>query len=235
MEALRPNKERAKFAIILIFISMAIDIIALLSDYMQYNLLSNAANGLGISTEDATINDLRQQLINLTNLTIIIVSGIVFIRWFRRAYFNLHQKTDYLTESEGWAAGAWFVPVLSWFRPFQIMRDLYVETDKILMTHVIDYKARTNMFVLVSWWTIWILNGFIGSSLLRGAFNVTTIDGFISNTISHMVLSFLGIPLAFLTVHLVKKYSEMETLLIEMKDESSETMNNTEVILVPAN
>ena len=146
MEALRPNEQRAKTTILFLYISIVIDIIAFVGDYLQYNLLTNASNGISIGIDEANSNDLRQRLISLINLIIIIVSGIVFIRWFRRAYFNLHQKTDYLYNSEGWAAGGWFVPIVCWYKPFQIMRELYEETDKILMNSIEGYKERTNRF-----------------------------------------------------------------------------------------
>ena len=63
MEKMRPNGQRAKIAMMLIWTVLTIEIISILSDYLQYDLLQTVANGDQISTETATGNDLRQKII----------------------------------------------------------------------------------------------------------------------------------------------------------------------------
>ena len=65
MEDLKPNEQRAKNAITLIWIVLALEIASLISGYFQYDLLQTAANGGVISTETATANDTREQLIGI--------------------------------------------------------------------------------------------------------------------------------------------------------------------------
>lgn len=219
METLRPNKKRAKIAMLFVYIVMAFDVISIFSDYLQYNLLIAASEGEIINEDEVLFNDLRQQLIAVVYLLMIITSGILFILWFRRAYYNLHQKTEYLSYSEGWAAGSWFVPVLCLFRPFQIMKELYVETDKILSNRLMGYQAKINTWILGSWWALWIINNFLGNIIFRTSINMETIEGIMTNTELSMVSSGIGIILGFLTVNLIKNYSEMETLLFELPGE----------------
>lgn len=102
MENLKPNEKRAKNAIILIWIMLAFDIISFISGYFQYNLLQSAANGVEISIETANANDLREQIIGITNLIVFFISAITFILWFRRAYYNLHLKLSFLSYREEW-------------------------------------------------------------------------------------------------------------------------------------
>ena len=45
MESLRPNEQRAKNAIFWIWIVLALEIVNLISSYMQYDLLQTVANG----------------------------------------------------------------------------------------------------------------------------------------------------------------------------------------------
>ncbi len=61
--------------------------------------------------------------------------------WFRRAYFNLHQKVSYLSHSEGWAAGSWFVPIVNLYRPYQIMKEIYVETKELFTKRGLSEKV----------------------------------------------------------------------------------------------
>ncbi len=91
-EKLRPNEQRAKNAIVLIWIILALEIASLISGYFQYDLLNTVANGGEISTETANANDSREQIVGIIYMIAYIISGIMFIQWFRRAYYNLHQK-----------------------------------------------------------------------------------------------------------------------------------------------
>jgi len=226
MEMLRPNQQRAKIAVIFLFIVMALDIISVISDYLEYNLLSTVVNGGFISEEQASSNDLRQMVIGVLYLIAFLTSGILFICWFRRAYYNLHLKAQYLSYSEGWAAGAWFVPILCWFRPYQIMQEMFTETDKILMQKVEGYRPKTNKTLLIVWWVLWIISSFLGNFVLKYSFKADTVEEMAKSTIAGLILSALGVPLGLLVIKIVKDYSSMESLLIELKDEPTDSLND---------
>lgn len=90
-------------------------------------------------------------------LIAVIVAAVLFIMWFRRAYFNLNQfRFQWLYCSEGWAAGAWFVPIVNLFFPYRIMLDL----DKGY--GLIDEKSRdyaNELSTLIGWWWgFWIVS-----------------------------------------------------------------------------
>lgn len=87
---LRPNAQRAKTAILLLYCVLAIEIISLLSGYFQYDLLSTIAEGYFVSEATANSNDTREQIVGALYMIAFIISAITFIRWFRRAYYNLH-------------------------------------------------------------------------------------------------------------------------------------------------
>ena len=86
MENLKPNGQRAKYVITLIWIVLALEIVSLISGYFQYDLLQTAANGGEISAETATANDTREQIIGIVYLIAYIISAVTFIQWFRRAF-----------------------------------------------------------------------------------------------------------------------------------------------------
>ena len=128
MENLKPNRQSAKNAITLIWIILVLEIVSLISGYFQYDLLQTVVNGGDISMEAADSNDSREQIIGIIYMIAYVISAVTFIQWFRRAYFNLHSLVPNLTYTEGWAAGSWFVPVIGFFRPYQIMVELYNKT-----------------------------------------------------------------------------------------------------------
>ncbi|MDI5896118.1 DUF4328 domain-containing protein [Flavobacterium algoritolerans] len=222
MENLKPNSQRAKIAIMLLWTVLTVEIISLLSDYLQYDLLETVANGGQITTEAATDNDLRQKIIGLIYLTVYVISGITFIRWFRRAYYNLHIKAESLSFTEGWAAGCWFVPIISLYRPNQIMKELYQETQSLLSKKDENYAQNLTTHFIGWWWALWIISSFLGQFIFRYSMKAETLEELTTTTIASIFASIIGIPLAIITVKVIKDYSEVEHLLYELKDEEEE-------------
>jgi hypothetical protein len=216
MEKMRPNGQRAKIAMMLIWTVLTIEIISILSDYLQYDLLQTVANGGQISTETATGNDLRQKIIAIIYLVTYIISGITFIRWFRRAYFNLHLKAETLSFTEGWAAGCWFVPFISLYRPKQIMKELYVETQNLLTTKQENSMVNLNTQFIRWWWALWLIASFLGQFVFRYSQKAETLEELTTVTIVSIIASIIGIPLALITVKIIKDYAEIEPLFCNL-------------------
>ncbi|MET3020331.1 DUF4328 domain-containing protein [Flavobacterium hydatis] len=231
MEELRPNGQRAKNAMLLIWIVMAIELVALISKCFQYNLLQTAINGGSITTDEAIANDTTEQTIAYIYLIVYIISAVTFIQWFRRAYYNLHLKVEYLSHSEGWAAGSWFVPIISLYRPVQIMRELYEETKSFLIEKGIKVSDNFTTSLLTPWWTLWIVNNILGQIIYR--YPANSIGELINITIASIVSNIIGISLALITVKIIKNYSSVEPLLVEV--ENNEKQFKTTEPLVESN
>jgi len=217
IKALRPNDQRAKNAILLIWIVLALEIVAFSSSYLQYNLLSDAANGRDFTTEAAELNDTREGVVGIVYAIFSLISAITFIQWFRRAYYNLHQNVNHLSQTEGWAAGCWFVPIVNLYRPYQLMKEMYIETKNFLLKNGIAIKESFDISNLGLWWTLWLVSNIIGQFVFRYSLRAETIDELTISTVAEMVGSALGIPLAIVTIKLIKDYSRVETLLREVK------------------
>ena len=216
---LRPNKQRAKNAIILIYIILALEFVLLISSYFQLELLNRILTD-NYTTEELTANDNREGILALVYMLAHILSAVMFIKWFRRAYYNLHQKTNHLSYSEGWAAGAWFVPILNLYRPYQIMKELYNETRNLLLKNDINVSKSFSTNLLGLWWALWIIASFIGQAIFR--LPTETTQDFIFMTNMQMVASIIGIPLALITIRVIKDYSNNETLLNEINNQEEE-------------
>ena len=223
MENLKPNQQRAKQAIVLIWIMLVIELISLLSSYLQFDLLQLVKEGGEVSEQTAAANDSREQIIAWVYLAAYIISAITFIRWFRRAYYNLHLKTNYLSHTEGWAAGAWFIPIFHYYKPYQIMKELYQETKGILNNKgLLTYSLPSTRF-LGLWWTLWIISSLLGQIVFRLSMNAHSIDDFTITTSLSIIGNIIGIPLALITIKLINDYSRLEQQLFELKDEEETT------------
>jgi hypothetical protein len=216
MEELRPNGQRAKNAMLLIWIVMAIELVALISKCFQYNLLQTAVNGGVITTDEATANDTTEQTIATLYLIVYFISGITFIQWFRRAYYNLHLKVGNLSHGEGWAAGSWFTPIVNLYRPKQIMTELYDKTKSYLEQNRITINDNFTTGLLTLWWTLWIVSSILGQFIFR--YPTNSVDELINSTIASIILNIIGIPLALITIKIIKDYSRVEPLLVEVEN-----------------
>ncbi|AWW30593.1 DUF4328 domain-containing protein [Echinicola strongylocentroti] len=215
MEALRPNQKRAKLAQLFIYIIIVFHAVSIISGYMQYELLSNAAES-GITDQEAELNDLRETVIAVLIVVTYVVSVIVFLNWFRRAYFNLHLlMSERLEFSEGWAVGAWFVPLINLYRPYRIMMELFDETESYLRRKKVKFDAPYQEGLVISWWITWILGGLIGRISWRVYANADTIDEFVEMTIIDMITSGIIMVSGLLVTKLIKDYSQLEQVLAE--------------------
>jgi amino acid transporter len=134
MLLLRDNTARAKQIISIFWIMLGITIVNMCSLGWQYYLLMDAqASPESIDMETLRTSDTLRTFISSANLIMLVLGMIFFIMWFRRAYYNLHMLPWHTARhTEGWAAGSWFIPILSLFWPYQIMDDIWKGTQKAI-------------------------------------------------------------------------------------------------------
>lgn len=216
---MKPNQQRARIAIILIWIVCSMDIISMVSGLFQYQLIEDAKNGVMVTTQRASANDTREAVIAIAYLVVYIISIVTFIMWFRRAYYNLHQKFEYLQHSEGWAAGCWFVPIVSLYRPYQIMKEIYTITIEVLTEKGIEVNQRLGKYTLGFWWTLWIINNILGQIVFRYQPNADSLEELSMSTILSLVNNLVGIPLAVITYKVISDYAKIEPLLETLGEE----------------
>ncbi len=198
---------------------LVFEIVSFISAYFQYDLLRVSSIGGEISPDTITANETSEIVVGLLSAITYIISAITFIQWFRRAYYNLHLKVNFLNYTEGWAAGCWFVPFINLYRPYQIMKELYEETDELLSKKGISVNQTFSTTLLGWWWAFWIINNFVGQFVFRYSLKAESIDELTTSTIASMIGNLLGIPLALIAIKVIKDYSTVEPLLNEIKDE----------------
>jgi hypothetical protein len=209
------NSARAKQVIVFLWISVVIALVMFISDFAQYNLLEQLGNGTA-SYEEADANDVRQGLIAIIYLGTAIATGIIFIRWFRRAYHNLSRAGLNTEFSEGWAAGAWFVPFMNLGRPYKIMKEIWEGTlvllDRIKPGHADYIEGKT---LIGFWWFCWIVDSVFSQISSRMAWNSSDIDTLMTSTALGMVSSLFSIAAGLLIITVVKKISAVENEVYE--------------------
>jgi Ca2+/Na+ antiporter len=187
MEKLEPNGQRTKDVITLIWIILVFDIALLILNFYQYKV----------------------QVLGIIYLIVFILYMLAFLRWFYTAYSNLHQKVANLSYTKGWAIGSWFVPILNFYRPYKIMKELYCKTETLLIERkILSDKNPSITYLLGWWWFLFIVSNFIVPRLDRPQFRLET------ETIEQLA-NIINILLALITIKVIKDYSKMESLLFQ--------------------
>jgi len=87
----------------------------------------------------------------------LIIQYIFFFIWVYRSYKNCRGFTANTRFTSGWSVGYFFIPLLNWFRPYQVMQDIWkISTDPNRAL-----GARDSVLVGI-WWTLWLLQTVAG-------------------------------------------------------------------------
>lgn len=157
MEQLRSNVQRGKIAIIFIWIVIAINFLSLLESQMiNFGIVRLDT----FSSSESNFYQILYYVVYTFPLLYLVALGVsatMFMRWFRRAYYNLGVLTGECVYDDSWAVKAWFVPFLNLYRPYKMMKELFEETDKYLFENYmlggnILYAERLKIDVLKWWW-----------------------------------------------------------------------------------
>jgi hypothetical protein len=110
--------------------------------------------------------DLRQGTVAVLQLLALVASAVFFLRWFHRSYKNLRAVGGEQRYGQGWAIGAWFIPILNLFRPKQIANDIWRGSD----------PANPVATLLGWWWAAFLVSQFADNIAGRLAFHGNTVS-----------------------------------------------------------
>lgn len=208
MNKVLPNGQRAKAAQIFIGIVTGLTVLSIVSNLLQYNLLSNIYN---VSFKEADANDLRQIVVAALIFIAFIGGAITYIMWSRRAYHNLHKAgVKGLRYSEGWAAGAWFVPFFNFVGPFMITKEIINSTMDSVKGEIEDNGQRTklNTFFVI-WWVTYLLSGII-ERVAASKLNTTNISSMQEGTIISIVSDAMTIISGVTIIYIIREMRKVE-------------------------
>ena len=219
LSLLKPNFKRAKVAQLFVWAVMAIEILSVISSYLQFRLLKDFENGEEVTELMIASNDTREQWMGISYTVLFIISGFTFIMWFRRAYYNLSIRTT-AVHDHSWAAGSWFVPFLNLIRPYRIMMELSSKTSQLINLRTTQF-THSNSTLIGMWWTLWILGNFGGNLLMRETLSAETVEELLQSTSVAIGVSAFMIPVSIVTVLMIQSYAQKEELLTKLESTSN--------------
>jgi hypothetical protein len=221
MQALRPNNKRAQTVITVFWVMLALELLSAASSFLQYQLFLDVQNGLEVSEERAGVNDLREGAVALLFLAAYITAVITFLRWFRRAYFNLLQRATYLPNTDAQAVYTWFIPFVNLVRPFKIMRELYNESKFLFERNSISLRSPLSDTFLGIWWALWIINNIVSNVAFRISLRSETIDELIFANRWSLASHVTGTLAVLAVIKVVSDYSKVEGTMSQLPAEAA--------------
>jgi hypothetical protein len=141
---------------------------------------------------DNTVNALNGLV-----LVLYIATGVVWIIWFYRARTNTDAwPSDYQRRRAGWAIGGWFCPIVNFWFPYMMAKDILDDTEADVN------RGRATRPLVVIWW-LGFLALLVGALVQRGRGDAQTIDDFTGDAtlnIVSVVIRILAIVPAFYVV-----------------------------------
>jgi hypothetical protein len=157
---------------------VACAIVALLSAILeaQYLRLIGRAIANGSLPIDAPNVEHHRRVLAVISGPIAAATGVVFVVWFHRAYWNLSRLGIFgLRYGSGWSIGAWFVPILNLFRPKGIADDIWRGSDVELPVES-PLPRRQAPLTFAVWWLSFILSALVGAAGAVLLNRATTLD-----------------------------------------------------------
>ena len=115
----------------------------------------------------AELNDAMQSLDGMLILLVLVYipTMVLFLMWTHRASRNLQSLGSHGQRfSPGWAVGWWFVPIMFFFRPYQVMAEIWRGSDPNMpWGSNVDWKEAPVSALLAWWWLLWVASNLVGS------------------------------------------------------------------------
>jgi len=211
---LRDNEQRNKIAYGFIMSMTVVSFISFCTELIGIIIINKLIAGDFI--EDATLElfDNSMQAVRVLYIGIFVGAVITFIMWFRRAYYNVHEFAITPPKySEGWAAGAWFIPIISLIRPIQIMKEIWFETIAFLRNKTTNAPLEPPMGKLNLWWGTWVVGSIIGNISSRFFSDSEVLDEMIIGYYLDITVSVLIMISGITLLQLIKEYGVLENEL----------------------
>ena len=212
----------------LLYVQVALALIAIGSNLMEYQLLTDFQNGVYFNQEmavaDAESNDKRQQIIAFSYLAVFIISGILILKWI----YQSNQNARYLGAKDmaftpAWSIGFYFIPIVSLWKPYQAMKEIWQASQ-----NPNNWQLEKVSSILGVWWFFWIANSMVGQAVFRVSRRAQEISEIMNVNLISQVSEILSIPLAVVTWLLINKISNTQKAQRDYNLEQAEASDVSE-------
>ncbi len=217
---MKNNSQRSRIALLLIYFILVIEVLYLIVNCWYMVILQNIINNVPMNDSGIDYCELSIAFLTILHAIALLISAVTFIKWFRRAYYNLDTQIETRFE-DVWCVWSWFAPIINIFRPYQIMKELYVETNELLVEDIGTYTPSNTAYVIL-WWILWVVTLVVGNISYEWEAKAQTAEHILMSTQLDIFSTALWICLSILTIKVIGDYAKMEQLLYQMNIKAEE-------------
>ena len=195
-----------KFLRTMLWILVGMGVVSMFSSLAQMSLLSSDT----FSQAQAESNDARQQAVAVIYLCAFVLTGIAFLKWIHRANLNCHGfGAQGMVYSPGWSIGYYFIPILSLYKPYHAMKEIYAASR-----NPSTWQNEMSTPLLGWWWALWLISGFLGQASFRLTMAANTVELLQASTTVSIIDDISQIILCIVAISLVSAVSMAQERLV---------------------
>ncbi|MFF2275747.1 DUF4328 domain-containing protein [Agromyces sp. NPDC058126] len=145
-------------------------------------------SGIDTTVDRLDLYDQGTAVVSILSSLAIIAAGVIWVIWqFRVA----KQVTGQTRRSPGWHAGSWFIPIVSFWFPYQNVSDLW------------RALGRTRPSWLIVWWLLWVVGNYAIQLSSRAYLFAEDLEGFRAGmwlSLAGELLMLASAPMAWLVI-----------------------------------
>ena len=150
---------------------------------------------------ELTAIDDRSRAIEWLWRVVRIAAVVWFCMFMVRANRNARSFGSPMSVQPGWAAGYFFVPILSLWKPYEAMKEIWQGSDPDPNTHSFSVIVPA---LLGWWWAVWIVHN-VGSQVISQAYKpIKGPSAFINASWADIVICGFSIVAALLAIAVVR-------------------------------
>ncbi len=155
MSTLSPlyNGYNARNAVIGTWVLVILSAILLYLNFVQYGIIQDAKIG-NLDQAKVQANDTYKQVVVVILVIVFITTNILFSIWLNRAYGNIDRMGLHQSYRQPWVIWAWFVPFMNLYTPYEIMVEIYKQTQ---YARTEDTQRPKSVAFLGWWWFLFIV------------------------------------------------------------------------------
>ena len=202
----RPLRGPAHATVALLVVAIMGEVLSLGSSVAALSELADYSDTT--AWDDPALDSLnaREAIIALVEFASFLAAGTAFIVWFHRAYHNVRalwpRHSAFL--GTGWAIGGWIVPIVAFWFPYMMMREVWRAGDRDAPPDSADPNQRPLHPVLITWWLLWIFALVTGNAVGRITRDADDVAGRRDGSVVNIVSLSASIPAALLAIWIVR-------------------------------
>jgi Domain of unknown function (DUF4328) len=193
---LKPHGELTKTLRVFLKITIAVTVIAVLAGFYHFYSYSTLPSDIN-ANEIILPSDTVTAIVGLVQFIITIVTMITFFRWIYRSNKNLQALSGVsMSFTPGWSVGWYFVPFSNFYKPYQVMKEIWQVSHK---------SEDTDHSIIGRWWALWLISNFLGRIAFKLVMRADDASSYATSAMMYIISDGLDVVSNIVTLTMVTR------------------------------